>query len=386
MHFVLNSIIMDKIKILFFTPYAGRTGSEMALLNFLKHIDQTKFDVRLFSMQNGELLKELPSSIKSYVDKSNSSIVKRIVNKVISKLQFTSSLERRLLKINHEFKPDIWYLNTMVMPIIVDIAIKNNIKFAVHFHELLSQYNFITADNLERAIEHSSFTIGCCDVVCESLKILGSKKVLKQYECIDTNLIKVNEHRKTELRLLNNILEGSNIIVMSGQRIDRKGYDIFIEVARRLKDEKYYFIWLGATKQSGYEYFLDKYIDHYKLKNILIIHPPQLDYYNYLDLADVFFLSSREDPFPLVMLEANILGKYIVSLDSGGVVEFLDSSKGHIIKSWNIEDIVSELKMCCHNLKDKKISPIVKSEELEVETQTKLFELLLQNSIINISL
>jgi glycosyltransferase involved in cell wall biosynthesis len=270
----------------------------------------------------------------------------------------------------------------MVMPIIVDIAIKNNIKFAVHFHELLSQYNYISAVNLHKAIEYSSFTVGCCDAVCESLKILGSKKVLKQYECIYTNIIKVNEHRKNELRLLNHFPEDSKIIVMSGQRIDRKGYDIFIEVARRLKDEKYYFIWLGAKKNSGYEYFLDKFIEHYNLKNLLITHPSKEDYYDYLNLADVFFLSSREDPFPLVMLEANFLNKYIISLDSGGAKEFIDTSKGHIVNSLDIENIVVEIISYLRNdSKEKKSILNRATKDFDVRHQIVLFQNLLLDSL-----
>ena len=351
------------------------------LLNILKNLDQTKFEFILFSLQNGELKNELPTSIKFYSDKSTSSISKRIQNKLRKKLGYTSLLEKQILKLNNEFKPDIWYLNTLILADIVEIAIKNKVKYAVHFHELLSQYNYVSYSVLNKTISNSSFTVGCCNAVCENLKTLGSKRVFKQFECIDDTSIIVNSERQEQIKIETNIPKDFQVIVMSGQRIDRKGYDLFIEIAQKLKNEKLFFIWLGGSKNSGFEFFMDKYIDQFQIKNLRVIHPQKSDYYNYLNCADIFFLSSREDPFPLVMLEANYLGKYIVALNSGGAVEFLDTNKGHIINSWNIDDIARELKICCTNVKEKIIHPVFKTENYFAKPQTLLFESILQNSL-----
>lgn len=369
-----------RLKLLFFTPYGGRTGSEMMLINLLKYIDTAKFEVRLFSMKNGEFLKELPTSIKCYYDESELSVVKRVFEKLKKKLKIRSSLEKRLITINHEFKPDLWYLNTLILTPVVNIAIKHKIKFAIHFHELLSQYSYINYADLNRAVHFSSFTVGCCNAVCENLKILGSKVILKQPECIDVSLIVTNKDDKINIKKKNKIAENTQVIIMSGQRIERKGYDLFIKVAQQLRNEEFFFVWIGSKKDSGYEFFMDQYITHHKMENILILHPSNNDYYNYLDCADIFFLSSVEDPFPLVMLEANYLGKYIVALNSGGAAEFIKPSMGHVIYSWNIEDITNELKEQCLLIKHKE-SKDRYSLEFDVKTQVKHFEKLIENEI-----
>ena len=353
----------------------------MMLLNVLKNLDQTKFEFILFSMQNGELKNELPTSVKFNFDNNSSSLIKRVRNKLRNRFGYISSLEKQILRLNSEFKPDIWYLNTLILNDIVKIAIKYKIKYAVHFHELLSQYNYVSYSDLNKAISHSYFTVGCCNAVCENLKTLGSKRVFKQFECIDESSIIVNSERQEQIMVENNIPKDFQIIIMSGQRIDRKGFDLFIEIAQKLKNEKLFFLWLGGSKNSGFEFFMDKYIDQFQIKNLRVIHPQKSDYYNYLNCADIFFLSSREDPFPLVMLEANYLCKYIVALNSGGAVEFLDTNKGHIINSWNIDDIAEELKICCTKVKEKIIPPVFKTENYFAKPQTLLFETILQNSL-----
>jgi glycosyltransferase involved in cell wall biosynthesis len=59
---------------------------------------------------------------------------------------------------------------------------------------------------------------------------------------------------------------------------------------------------------------------------------------------DVFFLSSREDPFPLVMLEAAHVGKPIVGVRaSGGVNDFLQGLDELLVESWDVDVLVDKI-------------------------------------------
>jgi glycosyltransferase involved in cell wall biosynthesis len=368
-----------KIKIFFFTPFGGYTGSEVSITNLIKQLDPQKFEIRLYAMNKGELLDSLPDQIITYYYKGIGGLGKRIVSKIITMFTGNTPLEREVMSIHNEFKPDIWYLNTVLLTGIVDIACKNEIKYAVHFHELLKQYNYVSADKMEKMISRAAFAVGCCEDVCNNLKILGASRVLKQYECIDTASIIADagkiQRNKKEL----GIPEGHNVITMSGQRTEIKGFDIFIKVAKELKDKPYFFLWLGGLADTGFAVFLEKFIAYHKLTNIKIVRPSREEYYNYLAISDVFFLSSREDSFPLVMLESAFLGKYIVSLNSGGVKEFLDENSGYIINSMNVADIANELHTICQQREN--ITGIEKSKELalkfDVLNQISPFEALL---------
>lgn len=332
-----------KIKLLFFTPYAGYTGSEMMLWYLLSSIDKTKFEVKLIAGKKGDLLSEFPNTVDVDYLRTNTSLLYRIVNKILKKLNFTGLDERRILKLHTQFTPDFWYINTMAMYPIVDLAIKHQIKYFVHFHELLSQYASIGSQELQQTVTNAFCTVGCAEDVCANLKTLGSKRIQKQYECVDFSKIKTDPDKKLILREKHGIKITDFLIVMSGQRIERKGFDIFVETAIRLKNSAYHFIWLGASKNSGYEFFLERAIKEHGLKNITLLAPEHQDYYNYFNLADLFFLTSREDPFPLVMLEAAFLGKPILAFNSGGSKEFVIPTIGKLMKEISASVIDKEI-------------------------------------------
>ena len=367
---------MSKIKILFFTPFAGRTGSEMSLYNLIKYINHDMFDIRLYSMRKGELLKDLTPFIKTYYDKSDGNALLRIYNKIKKKLNCKSDLEKSILHVHYQFRPDIWFLNTMMLEDVVEIANKYNIPFCIYFHELITQYGYVKYDSLKTMIHNARFTIGCSDPVVDNLRIMESSKSLKLFECIDTNAIDASIRKKIKINFNNK--NNEIIIGMSGQRIDRKGFDLFIRTAINLKNEPYHFLWLGASKNSGYEFFIDKLIAHHKLHNITIVHPEPNQYYSYFQNIDIFFLSSTEDPFPLVMLEAAYLKKYIVSFSSGGVNQLLKMYPGTIIDEINPDKSAQVLKRVIE--KEEYIVKHTFDESLfeySVNVQVKKFEELL---------
>jgi glycosyltransferase involved in cell wall biosynthesis len=105
----------------------------------------------------------------------------------------------------------------------------------------------------------------------------------------------------------------------------RKGTDIFIRVARQVirKMPKVHFIWLGVG-DNVFSAELKAEKEHWDEGNQVHLIPRKSDSKPYFEAMDLFFLSSREDPFPLVMLEAAFHEKPLVGFkDSGGISDFL---------------------------------------------------------------
>jgi glycosyltransferase involved in cell wall biosynthesis len=101
--------------------------------------------------------------------------------------------------------------------------------------------------------------------------------------------------------------------------------DIFIRVARQVirKMPKVHFIWLGVG-DNVFSAELKAEKEHWDEGNQVHLIPRKSDSKPYFEATDLFFLSSREDPFPLVMLEAAFHGKPLVGFkDSGGISDFL---------------------------------------------------------------
>jgi glycosyltransferase involved in cell wall biosynthesis len=61
-------------------------------------------------------------------------------------------------------------------------------------------------------------------------------------------------------------------------------------------------------------------------------------------MGDGFLLTSRQDPFPLVMIEAAYLGKPIVSFPSGGVSEFILDGMGAITEDISVRQLVAKMR------------------------------------------
>ncbi len=114
----------SKIKILFFTPFAGYTGSEVMIFNMLRNMDPQKFEVAVFSMCKGELFDTLPINVYSYYYKSSNGLLQRIINKFYKLFLGKAPLERQLMYLHGIFKPDIWYLNTLLLVDVMQIAQK----------------------------------------------------------------------------------------------------------------------------------------------------------------------------------------------------------------------------------------------------------------------
>ena len=116
----------------------------------------------------------------------------------------------------------------------------------------------------------------------------------------------------------------------------RKGIDQFIQIAnlahRTQPQNEIFFVWIGrcVSDKACIEYNYE--IELLGLDNYLFLIGEVDDTAPYLAELDLFLLTSREDPFPLVMLEAARQGKPIICFSgSGGAVEFVDESVGAVV-------------------------------------------------------
>lgn len=115
----------------------------------------------------------------------------------------------------------------------------------------------------------------------------------------------------------------------------RKGVDLFVKTAiavcqRHLDVE---FVWLGSGEPYG---TWRREVQDAGLEQ-RILFPGYVDAgYLLLRRASVFFLSSRDDPFPLSNLEAMCLGRTIVTFDIGGAPEAL-GGHGTVIPPFNTQ-------------------------------------------------
>jgi glycosyltransferase involved in cell wall biosynthesis len=123
-----------------------------------------------------------------------------------------------------------------------------------------------------------------------------------------------------------------------------KGSDLFLDVAKKIKESlspslKVKFIIIGGTPhvEGRFNEWLEDEIAESDIKDDFIITGSKENVDQYLSLVDIFVLPSREDPFPLVILEAMAASKPIVAFAVGGVPEAIGNQAGFLIEPQNTE-------------------------------------------------
>lgn len=119
---------------------------------------------------------------------------------------------------------------------------------------------------------------------------------------------------------------------------NKKGLDVFIELARRLGEE-YAVVLVGV----------DNYVAPLLPDNICAIHRTK----NREELAavyssaDVFVNPTREDTFPTVNIEANACGVPVVTFRTGGSPECISEKSGSVVECDDIDALELEIRRIC---------------------------------------
>lgn len=114
------------------------------------------------------------------------------------------------------------------------------------------------------------------------------------------------------------------VVVGIGYADHRKGADLFIQACAQMSqaDPETVFIWQGDWDPQAREEF-DEQINELLESANLILVPNNESIEEVLNVADAFFLSSREDPLPTVAFEAWSLGVPVVAFAGAGGISSL---------------------------------------------------------------
>jgi glycosyltransferase involved in cell wall biosynthesis len=112
---------------------------------------------------------------------------------------------------------------------------------------------------------------------------------------------------------------GTPLVGGCGQAGWRKGTDLFLALAQRL-DPSVHLVWIGDEGAPGE---LRREVEARGLTERVHLLGERADAPRLIAGLDVFALTSREDPFPLVALEAAGAGVPTVSFDNGGWADLL---------------------------------------------------------------
>jgi len=281
-------------------------------------------DVRVICLDDGPLLGWLQQRVGE----------DRVLVASSQQLRYRSTFNERLHLAEaalRENPTDIVYVNSFAASEYVVAGKAVGSRVALHLHEKAGEMRKILALDLAKMEVLSmcdGIILAADDLEHDIAEVFGSvpEKCLRFGIVVDTQEI---ARFADEAGAIAQNAAGEAIawgerasIGMCGVASPRKGSDIFFETARRLPQHD--FVWIGnwtpneAPENQIYEEFLSA-----RLPNLYVsggVDNP----YKFIKRLDLFFLSSREDPNPLVLAEALLLNTPILAFSATtAVTDFL---------------------------------------------------------------
>jgi glycosyltransferase involved in cell wall biosynthesis len=210
-----------------------------------------------------------------------------------------------------------------------------------HVHELgFWIRNRVRAVDLRIVRDHTTRFIGASEAVRRALiEDVGvtSENVVVIHECVP---IRSEAHVRRvgpeQIREELGIPEEAWIVGACGSMDWRKGPDLFVqlgrEVSRRVSGRPVHFLWVGGSNDGPERASIWHDVVMAGLADSMHLVGHRDNPRDYLAAYDVFALTSREDPFPIVVLEAATVGVPTVCFDaSGGAKEFVEDDCGFVV-------------------------------------------------------
>jgi len=331
-------------KILIISHDSSRTGAPILLLNFLKALKRRnpKIIIDIIIGSDGPLTNEFKSIGRTLVVKPIFRQRRTSRFKIISNFNklFESFFKYDYLKIDQKIKYfingnyDVILSNTITNGLLLRALQPINCKVVSYVHELENAIKTFTSEkDFNYTLQFTDHFLVVSDAVSNNLKVnhnIPKEKItllpsyVPNYFPSESRL----ESIKRKIKIV-----GDFVIGGVGTTDWRKGTDLFIQVALQAKKIRpqypIKFIWVGASKGNEVFQRLEYDIKLAGLYDYIYFIESVENHLDYIACVDVFLLTSREDPYPMVVLEAAMLKKTIICFqDAGGANEFLTGNTG----------------------------------------------------------
>jgi len=312
-------------KILFISHEASRSGAPLALLYLLRWIkDHTTYEFTLLLMNDGPLKEDFSA-----------------VCKVIQGWRGKSGLHRKMMAL----APDLVFANTIASGKLLDRMAPFHCPVITYVHELEYAIALLNTYFLS-AVKHSDQFIAVSNSVRDNL--VNNHGVTEKHIDVVYPIFREPKPSSspTEARLkilgLNGISSDALVVGSVGAVEFRKGPDLFVQLAKSLRDSSphlgVHFIWVGGFPDKDLHLSVIESVRDAGLDTQVHFVGSQADPSDYFAAFDLFVLTSREDPFPAVCLEAAALSKPIVCFNRGtGITEFVQKGCGRSVNYLDVQ-------------------------------------------------
>lgn len=312
------------------------------LLDMLK--DEDGFSLQLCLHRGGVLNSEFKKRCPTIVLKPSGYKKGNFLVKLFKILVNRFNLFSLILKTR---RSDIVFSNTIVNGKLLELLSRFNKNIITYVHELENVFRYYEPGGLAgKTLQYSKLFLYPSTAVRTVLQQNGvTKPLYKLNYFFPVKSEGVVGDERTGF-LEKHKINGNFIVGGMGLASARKGVDLFLAVAGLVCRQQpgISFCWIGGfenetTKERVLQFIEDNGLHDRVCFTGLLPHS-----YDNFSAFDIFFLSSVEDPYPLVVLEAaymNVPAIYFTG--SGGIKDFVDEDAG-----WGIPDF--RLQLCADRI------------------------------------
>lgn len=331
---------MAKHRVLFFVQDFGASGAEKVALNMLLDLAKdSEFECAIVLRGGpGTLLHYLPKQVQVFDLSEQFGFLEKVWNAI-----GVPVFKNKILKIQDEFKANIWYLNSVSNQALAAYA-PNGVRCILHIHESHS----IFEKNPGKDFHSAKGKIN--KIVCPNPKFASFFEKIYQKPVLVVPSI--NEAIILEDTKTTNSGNALPKIYSAGYLSYAKGADLFFEMSNRFIG-KAEFVWLGELTASLFSAYFQELHQLGEYPNLKIISGlVGKDYFQELQKANLFLFCSREESMGLVGMEAIRLGVPVLSTPSGGPSYYINSHNGKILKSFDLEEMSGVLESMLNSMDD----------------------------------
>ncbi|MGB9609259.1 MAG: glycosyltransferase family 4 protein [Minisyncoccia bacterium] len=382
-------MINRKINILFIHPYKHSVGPNVVLLNLVKWLDRSKFNLYAVFPLRSDLTEKIKNSQVEIFILPQVAIIPRNYNPFTVFIYFIKQLKiffvfKRLIK---EHQIDIIHISTTAYWPAGLIAKLCKIKNVFHAQDLTSMRpKFV---GLISAFFLNLFTD---KIICVSKAVsnawqkagVSSKKLTVIYNGIDLEKFKPlpqndYEYLKNEL----NLKDKYPLIGMIAGMDPRKGHKYFIYAANQIKKSfpKAGFLIAGSLNFPEHQrYFenLELLVKEFDLEKSLFFLDERKDIPQIINLCDLMIVPSETEAGPFVVLEIQACAKSLIASNVGGIPEYLENGKSGFLvpvgDSKQIAEIAIDLLNNPSELKNAGLAGLKFVQKFRIQEKIKAIE------------
>jgi glycosyltransferase involved in cell wall biosynthesis len=338
--------------VLFISHDTSRTGGPIFLLRFLRWLrENTDIPFRVLAGNRGDLYADFASLCPVDSFEPEFSLYYRILRKLKlngrHRERYLAGLRQKLQDIDIR----LIYANTIATGEMLEFLSFANCPVLCHVHELEGTIGMFGARNLSLVKNRTSRYIAVSGAVKNNLvhqhgipedTIRMIYGFIPRAERVEQSAVDARSTVFQELKLP----ATAKLVCACGSIDARKGADLFLQVAEKVtrifRDAPVHFVWVGGRGEAVAR--MKKQVASYCLPELVHFTGPRENVGPFYQASDVFVLPSREDPFPLVMMEAALRAKPIVCFDqSGGAPEFVELDAGFVVPPLDVDRMAQKV-------------------------------------------